>query len=85
MRYMFLDVALFGCDPLSFLVERGDPPLEPLALSVRPVYPVAGLEYVKPPLKMSEDLVDKGPIGKVRVATGDNIVKFTGKEHRRAP
>lgn len=59
-------------------------PLVPLEIGFKPVYLLADPDYIKPLLKMPEDVVDKGPmISKIRAITGDNIVVLTGEEHKR--
>lgn len=76
MRHLFSDVAPFRRDPLAFLVERGEvatEPLTPLSLGVRPTYLLTDPEYVKPLLKMPEDLVDKGPMTR-------KFSQFSGKK-----
>lgn len=86
MTDIFADVPAFRRDPLSFLTERGDSatePLIPLALGPDPVFLLTDPDYIKPLLKMPEELLDKGPMMKqIRKVTGNNILTMSGDGHR---
>ncbi|PRD40695.1 cytochrome P450 [Phyllobacterium phragmitis] len=87
MKHMFSDTPAFRRDPLACLVDKADAatePLVPLNIGFRPVYLLADPEYIKPLLKTSEDLIDKGPMtAKFRAITGNNIIVLTGEERKR--
>lgn len=87
MKHAFSDLRPFRRDPLAFLIERGTSalhPLEPLALGPKPMYLLTDPDLVKPILRMSETVVDKGRlIKKLRSVIGDSVVILSGEEHQK--
>lgn len=86
IRHWFSDVPAFRHDPLRLISERGigtSQPLVPLALGPRPVMLVRDPAQVKPLLKLSEELSDKGRlVQKLRDVLGSSSLTMSGKPHR---
>ncbi|WP_158259932.1 cytochrome P450 [Phyllobacterium phragmitis] len=56
----------------------------PLAFGMRPLFLLTDPDYIKPLLKMPEEVMDKGPmVKKVRAVTGNNVTVLGGEENKR--
>lgn len=87
MKLWFSDVRAFQRDPLGFLLAKGtesSEPLVPLALGPRNVFLVADPNLVKPILKASESVIDKGRlVHKLQSVVGESSLTISGPEHRQ--
>jgi cytochrome P450 len=87
MTRWFTDVRAFRRDPLELLSEKArnsDVPLVKLALGPTPVYLVNDPSLVKPLMKLSEDILDKGRlVKKISNVVGESSLTLSGEEHRK--
>lgn len=87
IKHWFSDVHAFKRDPLGLIVKRGIGSREvlvPLALGPRPVVLVRDPISVKPLLKLSEDISDKGRlVQKLQEVIGASTLTASGEAHRK--
>jgi cytochrome P450 len=87
MKHWFSDVKAFQRDPLKLLTERGlatDDALVPLALGPVPVVLINDPALVKPLMKMSEDVIDKGRlVKKISAVVGESSLTLSGDAHQK--
>lgn len=87
IRHWFSDVHAFKLDPLGLIAKRGignSGAFVPLALGPRPVVLVRDPNVVKPLLKLSEDISDKGRlVQKLREVIGASTLTASGEAHRK--
>ena len=90
INHWFSDVHAFKRDPLGLIAEKGKKSklaFEPLALGPLPVYLIVDPSEVKPIMKLSETISDKGRLVKKLVGVvGNSTLTLSGAEHgkRRA-
>jgi cytochrome P450 len=86
-KHWFSDIKAFQRDPLSLLVSRAaqsDDALVKLALGPTPVYLVSDPALVKPLLKQSEDVLDKGRlVKKISAVVGESSLTLSGDAHQK--
>jgi cytochrome P450 len=87
MTRWFSDVRAFRRDPLTLLSEKAqtsDAPLIRLALGPSPVYLINDVALIKPLMKLSEDVLDKGRlVKKISNVVGESSLTLSGDEHRK--
>jgi cytochrome P450 len=87
IRHWFSDVGAFKLDPLALLTRRAqasDAPIIPLALGPSPVVLVNDPSLVKPLMRMSEDVSDKGRlVQKIGAVIGESSLTLSGEAHKK--
>jgi cytochrome P450 len=87
MRHWFADLNAFRHDPMTLFLERAgasDKPMQKLNLGPSPVYLVTDPKLVKPILKASDDVVDKGRlIHTLRAAVGMSSLTMSGEVQKK--
>lgn len=87
IKHWFSDVHAFKHDPLTLIAERGKNSklaFEPLALGPLPVYLIVDANEIKPIMKLSEAISDKGRlVQKLIGVIGNSTLTLSGEEHRK--